>query len=271
MAMARLAELPYGVIDQLQREFGRRFGARELQKLHENPDAWDVMLAAVRREHQAFQLIHDVFESQDRLGKMLVDQLRECGIDEGRFAWLTDTGVPCFTDDHEVAVALVPSLDTPEQTHSFLVKWLSEVLGVHLQDHVADSRFRFRYVNKGSFKPWTIRWVRIKLDTHKGKHYGSGFKVKSSFEPHGKGVDIGTLAGLEVLAAMAQHPEVLWARNGEDRPNFCLMPFDLMKRSGHDPDMEALLLMGGDNPRITSVSVSPVGRWPQGLSFPTLV
>lgn len=271
MAMARLAELPYGVIDQLLREFGRRFGAKEALRLKENPDAWDIMLAALRREHPAFQLVHGVYEPRDRLGKMLVDQLNESGIDEGTFAWLTDSGAPCFTDDPEVVVALVPLLGTPEQTHGFLVNWLSEVLGVRLQDHVADSRFRFKYVNKGSFKPWTIRWVRIKLDAHKGKHYGSDFKVKSSFEPHGKGVDIGTLAGLEVLAAMAQHPEALRARNGEDRPHFCLMPFDLMETSGHDPDMEALLLMGGDNPRITSVSVSPVGRWPQGLSFPSLV
>ncbi len=46
----RLADLPYGVVDQLHRQLASNLTAEEGRKLHDRPELWKVMVEALRRQ-----------------------------------------------------------------------------------------------------------------------------------------------------------------------------------------------------------------------------
>lgn len=58
--MARFADLPHGIVEQLHRQFAIRISGPEGLKLNDHPKVWDAMLAAMR-EQPAFRLVHGRF------------------------------------------------------------------------------------------------------------------------------------------------------------------------------------------------------------------
>jgi len=202
----RLASLPYGIVDQLHRQFASRITVEEARKLHDQPDLWDVMFQALR-EQPAFKLIHGVFNRSEDVLKATMERLIEKGFTVDQFTWIGPETPPYFTQDNEVVVVLGLTLDTLQSTIEFAYEWATEGQqnGGWRWEGLSTDPDKLRLLQGSeSFQPFTLRWRRIKLNANIGK----------------KPVDVRspeTSPGIALVFVAAQHPERVKAINYRTR------------------------------------------------------
>lgn len=182
--------------------------AADIKMLNKHPEALGDMVIAMRT-HPCFELEHGVFRPVDELLEITQDQISAWTHgkrDFSSFEWIGSQNPLAYTDDPEVAVVLVPTLNTLEETAEFLWEWIKDGQeNSWRSDHALFDPDHLRMLQaRGTFRPNTLEYVRIKLNAHQGK----------------KPVDVrgADSAGFEVFACCAQHPERVKAMNGGDRP-----------------------------------------------------
>lgn len=218
--MARLATIEKGQWDQFDRMVSGTVLAEEISKLVQHPDVWDMMLQQMR-EHPVFKLIHGVFNTQVDVLAAFKARCVDKGIDFGMFSWVGPKAAPDFDpDDPETVVVLDATLGTLKATFEFAWEWtvdgqdakwrwdgmLSDADKLRL---LSDERPDDAEGDSPDFKPWTLSWRRIKLDTHVGKKPGDVRNPTSS-------------PGCALLFVAAEHPARIKATDYKTRFGFWL-------------------------------------------------
>lgn len=201
------------------------------------------------------------------------------GLDPEELTWLHDPKDPPFwfdPDDPEVVVAIYDTLDTPEQTFEHLWSWMVDEQPnaqrwSGFSSHISQLR-DIRDPTHANWQPRTRRWVKVKLDAHRGK---SPHWVRQNVDPE-------QIAGLEAMAALAHQRFALRTRDGHTKPwiNMTSLEFNQvpLERSGDKNPLkhEAKWLgvptidffVGNDEVRLDANFV----RWPQTFrSSPVLL
>lgn len=208
---------------QMVEFFGRfgRFGGNmaKFQKLLGNDE---VMEAWVKRldEFPEFRLVHGVFNTAEAVLAAFKARCTAKGIDFGKFSWIGSEVAPDFDpNDPETVVVLDATLDTLQNTFEFAWAWtvdgqddkrryegmLSDAKKLRL---LSDDRKDDAEGDGPEFKPYTLRWVRIKLDTNVGKKPNDVRNPKSP--------------GCALLFMSAEHPARIKATDYEKRFGFWL-------------------------------------------------
>jgi hypothetical protein len=219
--MASLASEVSGT--QMVEFFGRfgRFGGNmaKLQRLLGNDE---LMEAWVKRldEFPEYRLVHGVFNKQDDVLAAFKARCAAKGLDFGKFSWVGSEVAPDFDpNDPETVVVLDATLDTLQNTFKFAWAWtvdgqerkrcwngmLSDRNKLRL---VSDERPDDAEGDGPDFKPWTLSWKRIKLDTNVGK---KPIDVRNPKSP-----------GCALLFMSAEHPARIKATDYEKRFGFWL-------------------------------------------------
>ncbi|MBU1348462.1 hypothetical protein KJ781_00120 [Patescibacteria group bacterium] len=132
-------------------------------------------------EIPAFRLIHGVFIPTADIFAAFKARCASKGIDFGKFSWVGSEQAPDFDpNDPETAVVLDATLDTLQDTFEFAWEWTKDgqedswrwdgmVSDAKKLRLLSDDRPDDEEGDSPDFKPWTLRWVRIKLDTNVGK------------------------------------------------------------------------------------------------------
>jgi len=180
LAMARLATLQKGQWDQFDRTLNATdLTAEEVIKLNKHPDVLKLMLATMR-DQPVFRLIHGVFNKQDDVLASFKARCAAKGIPFTYFSWISSETPPDFTDDEEVVVVLDATLATLRYTFEFAWQWTVDEQEYEWRDEdmVSDSK-KLRLLSDDreddadgdgiEFRPWTLAWRRIKLNTNIGK------------------------------------------------------------------------------------------------------
>ena len=210
-------------LGQASEFFGRfaRFGGDEvkLKKLLGN-DA--LMEAWIKRleEFPEFKLVHGVYNTTVDVLAAFKARCAEKGVDFGKFSWVGSEQAPEFDpNDPETVVVLDATLDTLQNTFEFAWGWtvdghddkwrydgmLSDQKKLRL---LSDDRKEDADGDGPEFKPYTLRWVRIKLDTNVGK---KPIDVRDPKSP-----------GCALLFMSAEHPARIKATDYEKRFGFFL-------------------------------------------------
>lgn len=201
-----------------------RFGlSPEVAKLLRGDDdaAERFVLAGLEAISAKANLIHGVFNKTSDVLAAFQARCAAKDIDFGKFAWIGSEAAPEFDPkDPETVVVLDATLDTLKNTFEFAWAWtkdgqedgwryegmLSDANKLRL---LSDDRDDKAEGDGSEFKPWTIRWVRIKLDTHVGKKPLDVRKVETS-------------PGCALLFMSAEHPERIKATDYKKRFGFWL-------------------------------------------------
>ncbi len=152
------------------------------------------------------KLIHDRYNNPI----LALEQLRaRCAflavkgvdIDFDRFSWRGSLTGPGEFDpeDPEIAVVLDVTLDTLWNTFYFATAWACDVLESNTAGSIAMNKrdSDFALLEGQEFEPWTLRWVRMRLDTQRDKNV---LEVR----------DPKTSPGCAIFYMMAQHPRYMW-------------------------------------------------------------
>jgi len=157
------------------------------------------------RERVCWQasLIHGVFNKQDHVLAAFKEWCAAKNIDFGRFSWGGPEAAPDFDpNDHETVVVLDATLDTLQNTFEFAWEWTvdgqeyssrGEAFMQKKLRLLSDERPDDAEGDSPDFKPWTLSWQRIKLDTNIDKKPSD---VRNSNSP-----------GCALLFMTAEHPE----------------------------------------------------------------
>lgn len=133
------------------------------------------------------------------------------GIDFGKFSWVGSEAAPEFDpNDPETVVVLDATLDTLKNTFEFAWAWTVD--GQEKQyrwEYTASDPERLALLDGLEFVPYTLRWVRIKLDTNVGSKPTDVRNAKTS-------------PGCALLFMSAEHPERIKATDYETRLGFWL-------------------------------------------------
>ena len=171
-------------------------------------------------EFPALRLIHGVFNTTVDVLMAFEAQCAAKGIDFGKFSWVGPESAPDFDpNDPETVVVLDATLDTLQNTFEFAWAWtvdgqddkwrwdgmLSDQKKLRL---LSDDRKDDAEGDGSEFKPYTLRWVRIKLDTNVGK---KPVDIRNPKSP-----------GCALLFMAAEHPERIKATDYEKRFGFWL-------------------------------------------------
>lgn len=171
-------------------------------------------------EFPEFSLVHGVFTKTNAIIANFEARCTEKGINFGKFSWIGSETATEFTDDPEVVVVLDVTLDTLQSTFEFAWAWT-----VDGQDDkwrwegmVSDSK-KLRLLSDDrpadvegdgpDFKPWTLSWHRIKLNTNIGKRPMDVRNPKSS-------------PGCALLFMSAEHPARVKATDYKTRFGYWL-------------------------------------------------
>lgn len=183
-------KLGFGQVMESLRQLGKHFTPEEFEILLKNPGIWAVMAHAAKQQYpfNGTKLVHDVYNIPEIVDAATMKQLRLMNYDPDKLTWSNHSGVPTFSDDPETCVVLRVSLESLAETMRFYWDWIESLYGmatlVHFKDF-SDRCVRMQFPNR--FSPNTLKWVRLKLNA--------------------KPTLADTLAGVEVLALAAQHPE----------------------------------------------------------------
>lgn len=195
-----------------------------------------VIVEALKRELQAEipkseakaedELVHGVFSRQSVVLAAFKARCAAKGIDFGKFSWIGSEVAPDFDpNDPETVVVLDATFGTLQETFEFAWAWtvdgqddkwryegmLSDVKHLRL---LSDNRKDDAEGDGPEFKPYTLRWVRIKLDTNVGKR---PIDVRNSnSDEHSKP------PGCALLFMSAEHPDRIKATDYEKRFGFWL-------------------------------------------------
>lgn len=195
-----------------------RFGGNKtkLEKLlrdDEFMEAWVKRLDGVPE----LRLKHGVFSTTVDVLAAFKARCAAKGLDFGKFSWVGSEQAPEFDpNDAETVVVLDATLYTLQKTFDFAWAWTVD--GQHnnswRSDRMLSDAKKLRLLSDAEgdgpkFKPYTLRWVRIKLDTSVGKKPVDVRDPK--FSP-----------GCALLFMSAEHPARIRAMNFEKRFGFWL-------------------------------------------------
>ena len=207
-------------------EFFSRFGRfggsmAKLQKLLGDDDMMKAWVGKLEEFPANNALIHGVFNTTVDVLASFKARCTAKGIDFGKFSWVGSETAPEFDpNDPETVVVLDATLDTLQNTFEFAWEWtvdgqddnrrwdgmISDVKKLRL---LSDNRPDDAKGDSPDFKPWTLSWRRIKLDTHISKKPVDVRDPKSS-------------PGCALLFMSAEHPERIKATDYEKRFGFWL-------------------------------------------------
>ena len=210
--MASLAsELTQTQVTELLGRLGR-FGltSAHVKKLNGDDDLVE-QFVKVGLTLPAFALIHGVFNKQDDVLAAFKSRCAAKGIDFGRFSWVGSETAPEFDpDDPETVVVLDATLDTLQETFEFAWEWTVDGQDDKWRyEGMFSDAEKLALLDGLEFKPFTLRWVRIKLDTNVGKRPIDVSDPKSS-------------PGCALLFMSAEHPARIKATDYEKRFGFWL-------------------------------------------------
>lgn len=172
-------------------------------------------------EEQTVDLIHGVFNKQVDVLAAFKARCVDKRIDLGKFSWDGPEQAPEFDpSDPETVVVLDATLDTLQNTFEFAWEWTVDWQVDSWRDEgmfsdakhlrlLSDDRNDNARGNGPEFKPYTLRWVRIKLDTNVGSKPSDVRDPKSS-------------PGCALLFMSAEHPERIKATDYKMRFGFWL-------------------------------------------------
>lgn len=210
--MASFASEVYGT--QMVEFFNRfgRFGGSiaKLQRLLGNDETMKRWVKQLD-EFPEFRLIHGVFTPQSDVLAAFKSRCAVKGIDFSKFEWIGPAPSPLsFTDDPEVAVVLDATLGTLQQTFEFAWEWTVDGQDAKWRWEGMDSDPEKLVLLDGlEFRPWTLRWVRIKLDANVGRKPTDVRNAETS-------------PGCALLFMGAEHPERIKATDYKKRFGFWL-------------------------------------------------
>lgn len=170
--MSRLSTLQDGEVTELKRILGEAGLTAELARLIIREPALATPMVAVLQESPAAQLIHGVFNRSEDVLKATLERLVEKGFVVDQFTWISSNTPPDFTQDTEVVVALDVTLGSLKDTIEFAYEWAAEGQenGGWRWDGLSTDPDKLRLLQGSeAFKPMTLRWRRIKLNTNIGK------------------------------------------------------------------------------------------------------
>ncbi len=202
------------------------------QALRERPLSGDILDPL--REHPSFQLAHDQYHSTESVRDRADQEVRKAGYMPELFSWVNDHGhmAPEFTDDPGVAIVLVYHLDTLEETMRMLCKCITDSHDCFTLEGIPLDRNHLRRIQDPehmNFQPRTRRWARVKLDAHLGK---TPDMIRANVKKN-------TVAGIEVLCAVAQHP-YLFLHNLDSKPWFNLCGLNVQSDTIQPPRILSL-------------------------------
>ncbi|MBI2551866.1 hypothetical protein HYW17_01020 [Candidatus Uhrbacteria bacterium] len=221
--MASLSTATDGEITEFKRRLGRAgFSAEIIREVNRGDDnvLATTMYEALMR-HPRFTLVHGVFTKQDNVLAAFKARCAAKDINFGKFSWVGPETAPDFDpDDPETVVVLDATLDTLQNTFEFAWAWtvdgqddkwrwdgmVSDASKLRL---LSDERPDDAEGDSPEFKPWTISWRRIKLNTFVGKKPGDVRNAKSS-------------PGCALLFVAAEHPARIKATDYKTRFGFWL-------------------------------------------------
>lgn len=209
---------------QMVEFFGRfgRFGGSmaKLQKLLGNDK---LMAAWVKQldESPEFPLVHGVFNTAVDVLAAFKARCAVKSINFGRFSWVGSERAPEFdSNDPETVVVLDATLNTLKNTFEFAWEWTVDGQEDKWRwDGMVSDQKKLRLLTGAQpgpdaqgdgpeFKPWTLSWRRIKLDTNVGK---KPCDIRDSKSP-----------GCALLFMAAEHPARIKATDYEKRFGFWL-------------------------------------------------
>jgi hypothetical protein len=210
--MASLAsELSQTQVTELLGRLGR-FGltSAHVKKLNGDDDLVE-QFVKVGLTLPAFALIHGVFTPTVDVLAAFKARCAAKGIDFGNFSWVGPETAPDFDpNDPETVVVLDATLGTLKQTFEFAWEWTVDGQEDKWRYEGMDSDpEKLTLLDGLEFKPWTLSWVRIKLDTNVGKKPIDVRDPKSS-------------PGCALLFMGAEHPARIKATDYEKRFGFWL-------------------------------------------------
>lgn len=205
--MSHFSNLKIGEITEFHRVLAEvGFTAELVRLINQDPSLAAAMLATVK-EIPAAKLIHGVFNRAEDVLKTTLERLTEKGFMVDQFTWIGPETPPDFTQDTEVVVALDVTLDTLQATFEFAWQWAAEGQenGGWRWESLSTDPDKLRLLeNSEAFKPMTLRWRRIKLNTNVGKAPKNVRNLESS-------------PGLVLLFVAAQHPQRVKTTDYEKR------------------------------------------------------
>lgn len=172
-------------------------------------------------ELSAFRLIHGIYNPTVDVLTAFKARCAQEGIDFGKFLWVGSEQAPEFDpNDSEMVVVLDATLDTLQNTFEFAWEWTVGGLdGKWRWDGMISDAKKLRLLSDNrpddaegdgdDFKPWTLTWRRIKLNTNVGKKPIDVRDPKSS-------------PGCALLFVSAEHPARIKATDYKTRFGFWL-------------------------------------------------
>ena len=165
-----------------------------------------------------FRLIHGIYNTTADVLENFKARCAAEDIDSWKFSWVGPEAAPDFDLlDPETVVVLNATLDTLQNTFEFAWEWTKDGQeGSWRSDEgvgrsgelrlLLDERPDYTEGDGPDFKPWTLSWKRIKLDTNAGKR---PIDVRNPKSP-----------GCALLFMSAEHPKRIKATDYEKRFGF---------------------------------------------------
>lgn len=209
--MASLSTATDGEFTEFKARLARAgFTAEMLREVNRHDDMAPLMIAALKA-HRHFTLIHGVFNPARTVLAAFKARCASRAIDFGKFSWVGSEQAPEFDpNDPETVVVLDATLGSLQETFEFAWAWTVDGQEDKWRWPGLDSASEKLALLDGiEFKPWTLKWVRIKLDANLGKKPSAVRDAKTS-------------PGCALLFMSAQHPERIKATDYERRLGFYL-------------------------------------------------
>jgi len=216
-----LTNLPYTLVNEIDKEFHRRLTAADGRRLLRNPELFDSMLEAMR-SNKLFYLFHDIYNTVEEIKIISDAKLIAYGFDPDSFKWIGNQEPPSFDENKDgIVVGIYDTLNSLEQTIEYYWSWISmnqkKSTRFLKKERMNQNYLRdFRDPKHENWQKYTRQWVIIDLDAHVGK----------SSEWIRKNIDHNQIAGLEIMAVMAQHPRAMIKRNSNNKPWLTLTSLD---------------------------------------------
>ncbi len=174
-----------------------RFGGdmNKLKKLLGNDELMKRWVEQLEKEPE-FKFVHDVFNPAVYVLAAFKTRCAVKGIDFDRFSWIGSEVAPDYDpNDPDTVVVLDATLDTLKDTFEFAWAWTVDGQEDEFRyEGVVSDSDRLALLDGLEFKPWTLRWVRIKLNANIGSRPIHVRDPRSS-------------PGCALLFMSAEHPE----------------------------------------------------------------
>ena len=159
----------------------------------------------------ARKLIHGVFNNTDEVLAAFIVRCARRDIEYKKFSWVGSKFAPEFDpNDPEMVVVLDVTLDTLQNTFEFAWAWTVDGQDDSWRyEGMLSDADNLALLDGLEFKPYTLRWVRITLDSNVGKKPIDIRDPKSS-------------PGCALLFMSAEHPARIKATDYEKRFGFWL-------------------------------------------------